>query len=905
MKRELPKAYDAQKVEDGIYKEWEDSGFFNPDRLPGERKQGFSISMPPPNATGTLHIGHAMFLTIQDLIIRYQRMLGKKALWLPGTDHAAIATQTKVEKMLKSEGKSKYDFTREEFLRRVDEYVRGSQNTIRNQIRKMGSSCDWSRERFTLDEGLSRAVRHAFVAMYNDGLIYRGQRIVNWCPRCESTLADDEVEYQEKTGKFYYFRYGPIVIGTVRPETKFLDKTIVVHPSDDRYKDIVGKHFDVEWIEGSVRANVIADEIVDREFGSGAMTITPAHSFEDFDLAQKHGLSIDKIIDEKGNFTKAAGSFSGKNARESREDIVKILEKKGLLEKVDENYKYNLSVCYRCQTPIEPMPSKQWFVSVNSPVKTLGGKSLKEKAIESVRSGEIKIIPERFNRSYFRWMENLHDWCISRQIWYGHRIPVWYCMKCENTEMKPKESEIGVYNDVDILLKRADVVCPIVAIYEKDVKCPQCGETDRKYLLQDPDTLDTWFSSGLWTFSTLGWPEKTKDLKEFHPTSAMETGYDILFFWVARMVLMSNYFMREVPFKEVYLHGLVRDEKGKKMSKSLDNIIDPLDLIPKYGTDAIRLSLLIGITPGNDVNLGEGKIAGYRNFVNKLWNISRYVLMSVNEPRLIETAPKPLTLSDEWILAKLETLKETISADLDKYAFSHAGEALYEFTWKDFADWYIEIAKIEKGKDKMLLYVLQNILKLWHPFCPFVTEEIWKQLKTKSVLMVESWPMVEKSEQRPKEAINDFSQIQGLVSAIRNMRSEAGVEPAKKITAVVVAHGKEKLMNEQKAVIMSLARLSDLRIEKNAQKPDNALSAVVFGMEIHIEFSDIIDTEKEKKNLQRQIDEISNYIERVKAKLDNKDFTSRAPEHIVAAEREKLEKEREKLAKLKDNMGSL
>lgn len=521
MRQDLPKTYDASLVEDAIYKRWEESGFFNPDNLPGKRKKSFSISMPPPNATGILHNGHALFLTIQDLAVRYQRMLGKRTLWLPGTDHAAIATQTKVEKILQEEGKNKYDLGREKFLERVNEFVKGSQDTIRMQIRKMGSSCDWSRERFTLDTGLSEAVREAFVRMYNDGLIYRGERIVNWCPRCESTLADDEVEYKEEKAKFYYFKYGPVIIGTARPETKFLDKTIVVNPKDKRYKDLVGKKFMIDWIDGKIEANVISDSVVDMNFGTGAMTITPAHSFEDFDLAKKHKLPIEKIIDEKGNFTKAGGKFAGRNARDCREEIVDVLKKQGLLEKIDEDYIHNLSICYRCSTPVEPLTKDQWWLDVNKKIKSLKGKSLKEASIEAVKKEKIRFIPGRFEKVYFHWVNNLRDWCISRQIWYGHRIPVWY-----KTGIRNQESGTRNHHALSPSPTRGEGWGeggkPEMYV---GVEPPQGDGWE-----QDPDTLDTWFSSGLWTFSTLGWPGKTQDLKNFHPTSFMETGYDIIFF---------------------------------------------------------------------------------------------------------------------------------------------------------------------------------------------------------------------------------------------------------------------------------------------------------------------------------------------------------------------------------------
>ncbi|HCA66879.1 MAG TPA: valine--tRNA ligase [Candidatus Jacksonbacteria bacterium] len=728
----FPKAYSALK-EDEIYAAWEASGFFQPKAGPPKT---FCISMPPPNATGALHIGHAMGLTLQDLMTRYNRMKGKASLWLPGTDHASIATQNKVEKIIfEKDGKTRHDFTRAAFLAYVESFVKESQGTIRRQMRKMGASCDWSRERYTLDEGLTRAVQEVFVRMYRDGLIYRGDRIVNWCPRCASTLADDEVEYKPTKGKFYYFRYGPVVIGTARPETKFLDKTIIVHPKDKRYAKLVGKTFAVPWIDGKVEARVIADSTVDMEVGSGAMTLTPAHSFIDFYLAQKYHLPIIQIIDEKGNLTDAAGEFAGMNAHKAREKIVAKMLVKGLVERIDENYEHNLSVCYRCGTPIEPLVSRQWFIDVNHELRITNyelrkvvGKSrasLKEMGIAVVKKGAIKIIPDRFNKTYFHWMENLRDWCISRQIWFGHRIPVWYCI-----------------GDNKCLLACKN---PIVSI-DTPLACPHCGS---KNLKQDPDTLDTWFSSGLWTFSTLGWPEKTRDLKQFHPTSVMETSYDILFFWVARMILMSTYALGQVPFRTVYLHGLVRDKLGRKMSKSLGNGIDPLDMIKKFGADAVRLSLVIGTAPGNDIRLYEEKIAGYRNFVNKVWNIARFVLSrsKKQEARIKNIKMKNFTLADHWILWELGELVKRVNKNLEKFRFSAAGEDIYEFMWHKFADIYIEETKREKREhqQEILEYVLERCLIMLHPFVPFVTEEIWKimnyelRITNYELLIVQPW----------------------------------------------------------------------------------------------------------------------------------------------------------------------
>jgi len=857
--------------------------------------------MPPPNATGVLHIGHAEFITIQDLVIRYQRMLGKKTLWLPGTDHAAIATQTKVEKLIKAkDGKSRHDLGREEFLKRVKTFVVESQNTIRNQIRKMGSSCDWSRERYTLDSGLTKAVNEAFVRMHKDGLIYRGNRIVNWCPRCQSTLADDEVEYREQKAPFYYFKYGPVVIGTARPETKFGDKVIIVHPDDKRYKDLVGQELPVEWILGPITAKVIADPVAEMDLGSGAMTITPGHSFVDFELAQKYHLPIEKIINEKGELTQVAGSFAGLDVATARHKVFELLKSKGLVDHVDENYVHNLSVCYRCDTPVEPLVSEQWFIAVNKPIKKFGGKSLKERALAVVKDSQVEIVPERFKKVYYHWLENLRDWCISRQIWFGHRIPVYY-RKRENPKSSAKGGSASGGKTQNSKLDKS--------LTEDEVyvgSTPPAGEGWQ----QDPDTLDTWFSSGLWTFSTLGWPEKTKDLKTFHPTSLMETGYDILFFWVARMIIMSTYLMDQVPFQQVYLHGLVRDEQGRKMSKSLDNIIDPLEVIKKFGADAVRLSLLIGVTPGNDLNLAESKIAGARNFINKLWNISRYILMTTKKPELIETRPKPKTLADQWILDELTVLQSTVTTHLDAYQFSMAGEAIYEFSWSKFADWYLEIAKIEGGKDDILLYVLQNLLKLWHPFTPFVTERIWAMIdpngKPKALLMVESWPQVSRQvSSRETKVVKDFNLVQQVVSTIRNLRAESNIAPGKLLTAIIVAGPKVKIIKDQSEVIKSLARLGELEVLVKGKKPAGSLSALAAGLEIYLPVSDMIDIGKEVSRLNLEVKRVKDFIIHLENKLQNQKFLERAPKNIIANEQKKLEENKENLGKIQQQLKSL
>ncbi|MFH1171635.1 MAG: valine--tRNA ligase [bacterium] len=767
---ELPKAYEPKNYESTIYERWRTSGFFNPDNLPGKRREVFSISMPPSNATGILHIGHAMGMTIQDAIIRFERMRGKRALWLPGTDHAAIATQNVVEKELKKEGKRKEDLGREQFLRRVDAYVAGSQKTINGQVERIGASCDWSRERFTLDEGLSQAVNTAFVELYKDGLIYRGTRVVNWCPRCQSTLADDEIEYAEKSTTLVTFKYDkdfPLAISTTRPETKFGDTAVAVNPSDERYQQYVGKEYTVHFAGVERVIKIVADRAVDKVYGTGALGVTPAHSAIDERIAQREHLPSIKVIDEYGKMTKEAGKLAGLYVKEARKQLLEELRASGLVEK-EESITHNLSLCYRCGTPIEPLPSKQWFVAVEKPTKRLGGKTLKQRALEVVKKKEIQFVPERFTNVYQQWMENLHDWCISRQIWYGHRIPVWY-----------QGEEIAVGMDA-----------------------PKKGEWTR-----DPDTLDTWFSSALWTFSSLGWPKKTKDLKIFHPTSVMETSYDIIFFWVARMILMSTYLMDEIPFKTVYLHGLVRDDKGRKMSKSLGNGIDPLVMADKYGADAVRLSLMIGTTPGNDVKLNEQKIAGYRNYVNKIWNIGRLFQMKFEKEKIEVTASKTQELADKWILSRSAQIVEEATKHFERFEFSQAGEKVYDFVWHEFADWYLEVTKLE-GLGTVAHQVFGETLKLLHPFMPFVTETLWSQLGYSStLLMIEEWPKLV-LENRNETSERAFKYLQTFITVLRKERVQKKV-PSDQLYAVRLEPDDltRELVKEHRAYIEKLAKV--------------------------------------------------------------------------------------------------
>lgn len=706
------KPYDPVTQEPAMEKVWEDSGYTNPDNLPKQDGEPYTIVLPPPNVTGTLHMGHAAMLAIEDILIRYKRMRGFRALWVPGTDSAAIATQAKVEdELYKKEKKTRHDLGREELMKRIDAFTDESKATIINQVKKMGSSLDWSRYAYTMDEPRYKAVMEAFVRMHKAGLIYRGNRIVNWDPKLQTTVSDDEIEYVEKTDPFYYFQYGPFVIGTVRPETKFGDKYVVMHPDDARYKEYThGQTIELEWINGPITATVIKDEAADMETGSGVMTITPAHSSVDFEIAQRHKLDVEQVIDERGILLDIAGEFKGQHIKKARAMIVEKLQSKGLVVKVDEKYVHNVATNSRGGGTIEPQIKKQWFVGVNIPAEFPDGKTrtLKEWMHEAVESGQTKITPERYERIYYHWIENLRDWNISRQIWFGHRIPAWF-----------KGDEIRV-----------------------QLESPGEGWE------QDPDVLDTWFSSGLWTFSTLGWPDTTKDLQTFHPTSVLETGYDIIFFWVARMILMSGFLVGQVPFKQVYLHGLVRDGQGRKMSKSLGNIMDPLDMITKYGADATRLSLIAGAAPGTDLKLSEDKVRGYKHFANKLWNITRFVLENADADSL----SNEMNNADKALVAEAQEVANKVASDIDNFRLDLAVDAVYHYVWDTFAAQIIEESKTAlKGEDgaekaskqRMLYEILIISLKTLHPFMPFVTEAIWQQLPKKEtdVLMVAKWPL--------------------------------------------------------------------------------------------------------------------------------------------------------------------
>ena len=734
----MDKSYNHKNVEEDIYKKWEESGSFKPEINPNGK--AYSVILPPPNVTGNLHIGHALMLTIEDILVRYHRMKGDKTLWLPGTDHAAIATQSKVEEIIyKQENKTRHDLGRDEFLKRVEDFASQSHDTIVSQMRRVGVSVDWSREAYTLDDQRNLAVRTAFKNMYDSGLIYQGETIVNWDPKLQTTVSDDEIEWIEEITKFYYLKYGPFVIATARPETKFGDKFVVMHPGDDRYRDYKdGQKIELEWINGPVTATIVKDEAVDMEFGTGVMTITPSHDKTDYEIAKRHNLDFEQIIDFNAKLLPIAGTMQGAHIKKARVAVIDKLKEKGLLVKVEENYVHKLATNYRGGGIIEPQIKRQWLVSVdkefvlehseidgiNSGAKT----TLKKLMSYTVESNQIKIIPSRFSKTYFHhWIDNLHDWVISRQIWYGHRIPVWYCMQNQKSKIKNQ-------NCTD----------PIVSI-DSVLACPNCGGN----VEQEPDTLDTWFSSGLWTFSTLGWPTQTKDLEEFHPTSVLETGYDILFFWVARMILMSTFNLGQVPFRTVLLHGLVRDPQNKKMSKSRGNVIDPVDLIDKYGADALRMGLIFSTATGNDIPMSEDKVRGMMHFSNKLWNIGRFIF---------DFKPEKyndfVSENDKEIIEKCETLTSEITNLLDKYRFHDAAQRLYDFTWHEFADIYIEEAKTRREESQMALeFTYLTLLKLLHPFMPFVTEELFGKLSGNNRLLIaEKWPSFAKvSEQQTIE----------------------------------------------------------------------------------------------------------------------------------------------------------
>lgn len=897
----LDKQYDAKKYEDAIYKKWEESGVFIADNK--SDKPSFTISMPPPNATGVLHLGHSVMLALEDIMIRHRRMKGYEVLFVPGTDHAAIATESVVIKNLQEEGlKDPRSLGREKLVEKIAEFVAKSQNTIRSQIRKMGTSCDWSREAYTMDASLNRCVNEVFKKMYDDGLIYRGERVVNWDVALKTTLADDEVEYKEQEGTLYTIEYltaeqtggEPIYVSTSRPETKLGDNALGVNPEDERYKHLIGKDFDVIWPGGQkINVTIIADHEIDKDFGSGVLGVTPFHSKIDYDMWLRHKAEIKTppihVINEQGKMTVNIKGYEDLTVHAAREKFVEELRKVGRL-KEEKKYQQQMSISYRSKKPVEPLPKLQWFIDVNKKVVDYKGKkmSLKEVMQEVVKKGEIKIIPERFEKTYFHWIDNLQDWCISRQIWWGHRIPVWY---------KEQEKYVGLI--------------------------PPEGEGWK----QDEDTLDTWFSSAMWTWSTL--VDKTSaddlslsleeilkqspDFQKFHPTQVMETGYDILFFWVARMILMTTYAIGEIPFETVYLHGLIRTREGKKMSKSdPKTCIDPLDMINQYGADALRMSMVIGNSPGNDMRLYEEKIKGYRNFTNKLWNASRFVLGVFEEKGLpagrqgITEASaldlKNLSDADEWILAKLNSTIKAVDENLMEYKISEVGQLLYDFLWNDFCDWYLELSKGEKQNLGVLHHVLKNILILLHPITPFVTEQIWSQMPgSKDLLIKNSFPS-------PLEGKFDGENTEltiQIISTIRKMRAENKIEAVQKVPLTIYGNKRLKEVEKNQEDIIRMARLSELSLKESGEKLVGAATDMVNGIEIYLPLTGLVDTEKEKERLQKEVANLKQYVTSIQGKLSNTNFVQNAPPALVETEKKKMEEAEEKLKKMEEQLGQL
>jgi len=891
-KIELDKAYNAQTVEDGIYKKWEDSGFFNPDNLPGDRPEAFVIAMPPPNVTGILHLGHAFENALMDTQIRYQRLSGKRVLIVPGTDHAAVATQARVESDLKKAGLAnpRQELGRDGLLEKIREFAENHKSIMIGQIKKLGTSCDWSRLAYTFDEPRSKAVNEVFRRLFADGLIYRGYRVINWSVKGQSTCSDDELEYETRKTIVYTFKYSesfPIPIATTRPETKLGDTAVAVNPTDKRYKHFIGQKFTVDvGAAQPLVITVIGDKNVDVNYGTGAVGVTPAHSQIDFEMYQKNKeIGLIPVIGQDGRMLAAAGpDYEGLAVLEAREKFVAWLRANNLLISEAE-IEHNIGLSDRFKDAVEALPMEQWFVDVNKEIPGRG-QSLKDLMREAVTVGHhgdnkriIKITPERFKKIYLQRLNNLHDWCISRQIWWGHRIPIWYCDECQEI----------FYAD------------------QKPGACPKCQSAK---IRQDEDTLDTWFSSGTWTFSTLGWPEKTVDLEKYHPTSWMQMGYEIVFLWLMRMVLLSAYVLDDIPFREVYIHGILRAKDGRKFSKSLGNGLDPLEVIKNYGTDALRLSLIKGVSAGNDSRYYEEKIEGARNFVNKLWNISRYILSTVADPRIIAERPAAATEADSWILRRLEETAAAAAQALDQADFSGAGELLGEFTWNDFADWYLEIAKIEKDKDELLLFVLQNLLKLWHPFIPFVTEEIWSKLGGPNLLMVESWPVFADRKKGFRSAWrrtkpNDFNSVKETIAAIRNLRSENKIDPAKPAAAVIFAGNQTEFLSAQREVIMKLGRLENLVVAAQGEKPKGSAAKIAGEIEVYLDLAGLIDIEAEKKRLRREEKELEQYVKGLEIKLGNNDFVSQAPAAIVDKEKAKLAAAQEKFDKLKAQLESL
>ena len=881
MKKELPKVYEPKEVEGRIYQMWEEHGCFEGHRDPD--KKPFTIVMPPPNVTGQLHMGHAMDSTLQDILIRFKRMQGYAALWVPGTDHAGIATQIKVEEELrKKEGLSRYDLGREKFLERVWDWKRQYGNRIVEQQKKLGASCDWSRARFTMDEGLSKAVRHVFVSLYNKGLIYKGSRIINWCPHCVTALSDAEVEYQDKPGHLWHIRY-PIqgeegryvVVATTRPETMLGDTGVAVNPNDERYQDIVGKKCILPLVGREMP--IVADDYVDMEFGTGCVKMTPAHDPNDFEVGLRHNLETIRVLDDNGKVVEGYGKYSGMDRYEARKAIVADLEEQGYLVKV-EPHQHNVGTCYRCHNDVEPLISAQWFVKM---------KPLAEEALRVVNEGEVKFVPDRFSKIYTNWMENVHDWCISRQLWWGHQIPAWTCQECGH-----------------------------ITVSEDDpTECEHCHS---KNIKQEEDVLDTWFSSALWPFSTLGWPEETEDLKYFYPTDVLVTGYDIIFFWVARMIFSGCEHTGKPPFHTVFIHGLVRDDKGRKMSKSLGNGIDPLDMIDQYGCDALRFNLVTGNSPGNDMRFYTERCEAMRNFANKIWNASRFLMMNLTIDQC--QLPDKLELEDKWILSKLNSVIPQVTENMDRYELGVAAQKVYDFIWDDYCDWYIELTKTRlQGEDEdskiraqqVLCYVLTETLKLLHPFMPFITEEIWQALPHQGdYLMLQQWPEHRAGLDFPEEE-KAMELIMDAIRGVRARRAEMNVPPSKK-AQLTVSTLERDVFTQGIPFLKRLAYASDVTVvgvadagSDEAMTAQGMVTVTTHAARIFMPLAELVDLEKEKARIQKELDKNRKELDKLETKLQNPGFVNKAPAQVVEAEQERAEKLRALIAKLEESAAAL
>lgn len=875
--KELEKIYDPSSVEDKHYKKWVDAGYFHAERDPDKRP--YTIVMPPPNITGQLHMGHAMDETWQDILIRYKRMQGYAALWVPGTDHASIATEAKIVAKMKEEGLTKQDLGRDRFLERAWDWKKQYGGRIVEQLKKLGCSCDWQRERFTMDEGCSKAVLKVFKKLYDDGLIYRGERIINWCPHCKTSISDAEVEYEEQDGFFWHLKY-PVAGGdefvelaTTRPETMLGDTAIAVHPDDERYTHLHGKKVILPLVGKEIP--VVCDTYVDREFGTGVVKITPAHDPNDFEVGVRHGLPVVKVLTDDAHMTQDCGKYAGMDRYEARKAIVADLEAGGYLASI-EPHKHNVGTCYRCGTTVEPMVSKQWFVKM----VPLAGP-----AIEAVRDGRIRFVPERFDKPYYNWMENTRDWCISRQLWWGHRIPAYYCDDC---------GEISVS------------ATPLTV-------CPKCGKPVR----QDEDTLDTWFSSALWPFSTLGWPKSTPEYEYFYPTDVLVTGYDIIFFWVIRMVFSGLEQTGKEPFNTVLIHGLVRDSQGRKMSKSLGNGIDPLEVIDKYGADALRMTLMTGNAPGNDMRFYWERVEASRNFANKVWNASRFIMMNVEKAPESQAALSDLTMADRWILSKVNTLAKDVTENMDKYELGIALQKVYDFIWEEFCDWYIEMVKPRLYSDEdttkaaaiwTLKTVLIQSLKLLHPYMPFITEEIFCNLQEEEPsIMISSWP-VYKEEWNFASEENAVETIKEAVRGIRNVRTSMNVPPSKKAKVYVVSEDESLLgiFEHSKVFFATLGYASEVCLQKDKTGiADDAVSAVIPKAAIYMPFAELVDIDKEIERLQKEEERLTKELARVNGMLGNEKFVSRAPEAKIAEEKAKLEKYTQMMDQVKERLAQL